>query len=159
MKRNGFSLVELITVMAIIGTLLTIATLSFNTMSLRAGIDSQTRTLFTDLMDTRLRSLYRKKSHFVTLATGTYIVYSSGTRTTPRGQVLSRTVKYPITWNGNGSLIEFDLQGLTNDLRSVCVSQADNPATLDSIVISTARTNLGERKANGTCSSDDIQIK
>lgn len=159
MKQNGFSLVELITVMSIIGILLAIGTLGFNSMQRKYGIDNQTRSLYTDLMDLRMKSMYKKKSHFVTLSAGSFVYYSSGSRAEPTGEVLRKSLAYPVTWNGNGDLIEFDSQGLTTDQRSICVNPNETVANIDSIVVSMARINMGKRKAGGGCNAGNITSK
>jgi len=160
MKRSGFSLVELVTVMAIIGTLLTIGTLSFNTISIKYAIESQTRGIYTDLMDIRLKSLYKKKSHFIKLSETAFICYSSGTRSIPNGVLLTKSLAYPITWNGtNTDLIEFDSRGLTTDQRSICVTRNETAPQIDCIVISMSRQNMGKRKAGRDCDADYITIK
>jgi prepilin-type N-terminal cleavage/methylation domain-containing protein len=159
MKQNGFSLVELVTVMSIISILLAIGTLGFNSMQRKYGIDNQTRTLYADLMEIRVKSMYKKKSHFVSLAADTFVFYSSGTRTNPAGEVLRKRLAFPVTWNVNGALIEFDSQGLTTDQRSICVNQNETAPNVDSIVVSMARVNMGKRKVNGGCNAGDIDIK
>ena len=159
MKPNGFSLVELITVMALICILLAIGTLGFNSMSRKYAIDNQTRSLYADLMDVRMKSMYKKKSHYVSLAAGAFVFYSSGTRANPAGIFLQKNLAYPVTWNGNGALIEFDSQGLTTDQRSICVNQNETAPQVDSIVVSMARINMGKRKASGGCNAGDIDIK
>lgn len=159
MKDNGFSLLELLAVMAIIGILLAVAALNFSGMSRKYAIDNQTRSLYTDLMNVRVKSMYSKKSHFISLNTATFIVYSSGTRTLPVGEVLRRNFIYPVLWNGSGSLIEFDSRGLTDDSRSICVSRNEPASAVDSIVISKARINMGKRKTGRDCGADYIDIK
>ena len=160
MNRNGLTLVELITVIAIICILVAMGTLNFNSMSRKYAIEGQTRGLYADLMETRLMSMYKKKSHYVTLTAGAYVIYSSGSRSAPAGVVLRKNLRYPITWNGAvGSLIEFDTHGLTNDQRSLCVSQNEAAPAVDSVVIAMARQNLGKRKGGQDCASANIDIK
>jgi prepilin-type N-terminal cleavage/methylation domain-containing protein len=160
MKQNGFSLVELVTVLSIISILLAIGTLGFNSMQRKYGIDNQTRTLYADLMEIRVKSMYKKKSHYVALSAGTFVFYSSGSRTNPVGEILRKRLAYPVIWNGTASnLIEFNSQGLTNDLRSICVDQIETAPHVDSIVVATARVNMGKRKVGKDCDADFIDIK
>ena len=159
MKQKGFSLVELVTVLSIIGILLAIGTLGFNSMQRKYGIDNQTRSLYTDLMDVRMKSMYKKKSHFVSLAAGVFVFYSSGTRSDPAGEVLRRNLAYPVTWNGSVDLIEFNSRGLTTDLRSICVNPNETAPNIDSIVVATARINMGKRIVGGGCNAGDINVK
>jgi prepilin-type N-terminal cleavage/methylation domain-containing protein len=159
MKQDGFTLVELILVMAIIGILLAVGTLDFSRMTSQYTIDNQTRALYTDLMDTRLKSMYKKKSHYVKLAASTFSVYSSiDSGGNPMGLALTKVLKQPITW-GTPNTIEFNSQGLTTDIGSVCVADGGNPGANDSIVVSMARINMGKRKSGGVCKSVDIEIK
>jgi hypothetical protein len=111
-------------------------------------------------MEIRLKSMYKKKSHYVSLAAGTFVLYSSGTRANPAGEVLRKALSYPVIWNGSGDLIEFDSHGLTNDQRSICVGQNESAPHIDSIVISRARLNMGKRKAgSNVCDDTSIDIK
>jgi prepilin-type N-terminal cleavage/methylation domain-containing protein len=159
MRQDGFSLVELITVMAIIGSLLVIGTLDFNRMSRKYAIDNQTRSFYTDLMDARLKSMYKKKSHYVKLTVDTFSMYSSvDADGNPIGLALTKGLKQQITW-GTPNIIEFNSQGLTTNIGSICIADGANPGTNDSIVISRARVNMGKRKNGGACKSDDIEIK
>ncbi len=159
MKRAGFTLVELLVVITIMGILMGIGTLGFNSMSRKYAVDNQTRALYSDLMEIRLKALYKKKSHYVTLASGSFTAYSSGDRSTPVGVVMTRLLAKPIQWNGTGALIEFNSHGLTNDLRSICVTQNETAPALDSIVVATARVNLGKRQAGKDCDAAFIDIK
>jgi len=56
MGVRGFSLMELMVVLAIFATLLSIATLDFNAMTKKAQIERQTRELFADLNQARTDS-------------------------------------------------------------------------------------------------------
>ncbi len=161
MGRRGFTLVELMIVIAIMGTLLAIATLNWNEMQTKAAIESQIKTLHADLMEVRLQALYSKTARCVTISSQEYKAYAStDTSATP---VATRKLRYPIVWNGAGTKLTFDAQGLTSNERSMCILPTNdttvvNSAAVDSIVVSPARINLGWRNG-GDCESANIDQK
>jgi prepilin-type N-terminal cleavage/methylation domain-containing protein len=160
MRKDGFSLVELITVMAIAGTLMAIATLQFSSYSRKAGIESQTRTIYAELMNARQQSMFRKSPYRVTLEANRVRIYSSSDVSV--APVVQMFLKYPIIWNGFGDdRIDFDTRGYLQDVDSngsICVEQDDNPGAYDSIVISWTRIRLGKRQAGGECKSGPIDL-
>lgn len=62
MRKNGFTLVELMVVVAIMGTLLTIGTLAFNSMTRKSAIEAQTKEIYGDLMKARSEAIYQKSN-------------------------------------------------------------------------------------------------
>lgn len=161
MNKKGFSLVELIVVMGIIGTILGIATLNFNNWMRKSQIERQTRELFTDLNTARTESIYRKMRHslvFNTDGTG-YIMkrYSSLNESTSAGTTINtKLTTYLITkrtgsnFNLSDKTFMFDTRGMTNDWNTVRSNPVDTGASVDCIVISDARTNMGKME-NGSC--------
>jgi len=82
--------------------------------------------------------------------------------------VATKRLRYPVVWNGSSTTLTFDSRGLTTDIGSMCIlpinintltsSTVANSAAVDSIVVSSARINLGWRKV-GECKSDNIDQK
>lgn len=86
MNKKGFTLVELIVVIAIMGVLITMAMFSYQTIQQRADVEQKVKRMYTDLMNTRIRAMQRGREHFVFMPTGatTYSMYED-TFTAPDG--------------------------------------------------------------------------
>lgn len=160
MNTRGFSLVELLTVIALIGILSAIGTFGFSRYLVKTRIANQTRLLYGDLMEYRTKALYEKKNWtFKISATGYGIYSSANTAVTP---VRSVTLKYDVITDNSDNII-FDTKGHirfssdTNDTsltQSACVS-GSNEAVVDSVVISATRILVG-KKTGVDCVSANI---
>ena len=164
MKQCGLTLVEMITVMAIMSSLLTMGSLSFGRMSQKYAIEGQTRAIYTELMNLRLKAMYKKKVHTATLTSRLFTTYSSLDKDNkPVGLISSKNLDWIIVPNAKVATIRFDTHGLTSNLGSVCTEPSDNPAALDSIIISMTRINMGKLKSGRECKkeivTDDIDIR
>ncbi len=162
-SSTGFSLIELMVVIAIIAILLSLATLNFNQWQRKSQIERQTRELMADLNTARTESIYRKQSHALIMNTDGlgYILrrYSSPDekRTStvqPAEIILNKGVHYQFT-KGSGSSIgdrifQFDITGFTNDWDTIRVNPVGSGAAFDCVVVSASRINIGQM-SGGTC--------
>ena len=162
MNSRGFTLVELLVVIALIVTLTTFATLSWNTMSMKTAIEGEVKTIHADMMATRLEALYQKRSRSVVVSGTNFSIYSSSDTTgTP---ISSRTLKYSFVPAG-ANTVTFDTSGMTNGTQiTLCVDAfhdllKNSDASVDSLVISQARLNLGKRDEGGNCNANDVKQK
>lgn len=149
--RNGFTLVELIVVMALIGIMLAVSSLEFSSMQRNYGIEKVTRELLSDISEYRMKAMTRKEPHSITLNANEYIFR----RVT--SQVLKRATPYPLanqsaTPFSGTTVITFDEQGFTGSGtlfgQTIVVGPANSSSSVNCVVISNARVNMG--KMNGT---------
>jgi type IV fimbrial biogenesis protein FimT len=96
--EKGFTLIEVIITLTIIGILLGIAAISARDWVDRYKVEGQTKQLYSDLMNARVSAMQRNRIFYVTLATNQYAVYednySAATlTTTPDGDGILQTTK------------------------------------------------------------------
>ncbi len=166
MKQHGFSLVELVLIVAIIGTLLSIAALEFSKMNRKSGLESQVKKMYADLMTAKLDAMRNRKKHLVSLGANQYTIrnYSSAADLVGT-QILQNNLAYPLSWSDGGG-ITFDTRGFANYSssntrldKSICVHSGVTPG-VDSIVLTATSINMGIlTNQTGACDSGNITIK
>jgi prepilin-type N-terminal cleavage/methylation domain-containing protein len=165
MNNKGITLIELIIVATIIGIL--VVALGFNFQGWVSGykVESQTKEMYIDLINTRARAMQRNRMHFIDLAVDQYNIYED-TDPAPNGNGIANTAadaqvsqriletRYPIIWSTPGDTsVEFNTNGLSSENKSICsnaplevilgVPTANN-ADYNCITISTTRINMGK---------------
>lgn len=85
MKNSGFTLLEIIVVMAILGTLLGIAAMSGRDWLERYRVEGQTKELYADLMNARVSALQKNRVFFVALQTANQYAIYEDTHPSPDG--------------------------------------------------------------------------
>jgi len=156
MNSRGFTLVEMIVVIAIIAILASIATTNWNRMTVKSTVEGQIRAVHAEMMRLRLEALYGKRERTVEFADKTFKIYSSDVKTSSPQEV--KTFKYPFVFTDSD--FTFNTSGMAEFGGSVCVSpygslSIANDASVDSLVVSAGRITLGKR-TGGSCVSNDI---
>lgn len=166
MNRRGFTLVEIIVVTALIGILLTIATMQFSDYIRKGAIESQTKELYSDLMLIRTMAVTQRSSKRVVITPTSFSLISSSIGGGVTSGRTTKKLSKPVTWTGKSASdtktqIIFDERGtfniVSNGNTSICVDPSLESAQFDSIVVFSTRIHLG--KVGGDCDSDHITIK
>lgn len=164
MKPNGFTLVEVLIVIAIIAIVLSVATLNFKDMKGKADTEKQTRELQSDITNIRLNAMQNKQRSALILEPQqyTYKTYSSDNEDFAAGTEIN-TVSYRFEVRkktSSGTLvplniavdrIEFDSRGYSNDSTTLVVTPVTNRGGLDCVVVQAARTSIGRMENVSTC--------
>jgi prepilin-type N-terminal cleavage/methylation domain-containing protein len=146
MNKKGFSLIELIAVIAIISTILAIAVPNYHDWQVKSSVEKQMKEMKADMDSTRLAAIQQKQEEGVVMAANSYTikVYSSPDDPDDAGTVVSvKNVSYPI--QTDGGVIRFDVRGLLRGANQNVWTTAAPDAAFDSLNISTARTDLAKR--------------
>ena len=179
MKKDGFSLIELLVVVIILGIVASLGTVSFTGWIRKHDLESQVKEMYTDIMNARLTAMHQNRSHFISLSAN-QITASEDTdgdgagdsplciwnrnrgdpvdASCPNDKSLSyKNIKFPATWNGTATL-EFNARGLSNTNKTICVFSTYNPS-YDCIVVSTTRIRMGKLINQSGCNSANCEPK
>jgi len=156
MNSRGFTLVELIAVIALIAIALGIGTLNFNEWNRKYNIEAQTKEIMTDLTNVRLMSIQTKKRHQVVLNPTSYSIRSYSSEFDTVGtQVFNKTLKHQISRFSSGAVTVFSNfsasyndRGYTSNLFTIAVAPGVTGPALNCVTVHTARVNLGRINGN-----------
>lgn len=158
---SGFSLIELLFTMAIMGIVLGIGTLSFRQWQVKSNIESEIREIFVDLNEARSSAFTQKCDHRIVFQPNSYVMkrYSSENESRSAGRtIVTKNLKYGLTSKSGSNLaaditdrfVEFDSGGITSNLFTVIVNPLSEDVAVNCLVIFETRVNMG--KINGsTC--------
>lgn len=164
MNRRGFTITELMIVIAIISILLALSTLGFNQWQRKANIESEVRQLYADLRYTQQQAMVSVMTHRINFPSDSYmsVVRLKDENDATGTPVLQRSLHYAIKQSDPAfAAIEFNCRGLMvqPETKSICVF-SDSGANVDSIVLMQSRISLGRLKnQGGACEASNIDLK
>lgn len=159
-NRRGVTLVEMMTVVAILGLLAIILGFSFQGWLAKYKVEDQTKRFYADLMDARARAMQKKRVTFVDLEANRYRTFED-TNTAPDGNGELETgldtlvadsdrmwaggLAYPIDSSGLAGAppVRFDREGLASPTGTIRLESTRMSPDYDCITVATTRIRMG----------------
>ncbi|MCL2457591.1 MAG: prepilin-type N-terminal cleavage/methylation domain-containing protein [Desulfobulbus sp.] len=153
--QGGFTLVELIVVVVIIGALLGVATLYFVQLNEKYKVESLTKEIYSTLMKNRNDAATTNTPRVIELAADRIRSGpdADGNRNIDDGEPVNEMQSSGFVFQFTGAnRIAFDRRGLTTDNQTLIITGARFGATpaMDCISIAATRINIGKMEA-GNC--------
>lgn len=151
--QSGITLIELVVVVSIIAILIFFVTLSFEGYQAKYNIESQIKTLYSDIMGARMKAMNENRLYVVKFTSpNSYVVaidndwngdFNAGD--TKVDKYSKSGLNYNLAWGFQGSTnrIILDNRGLVNVNGNIRVDRT-NDAEYDCIVISNTRIKMGK---------------
>ncbi|MBU5636143.1 prepilin-type N-terminal cleavage/methylation domain-containing protein [Geomonas sp. Red69] len=164
MTARGFSLVEMVVVVAIASVLIGLATLRFQRYLKGARGEAEISLLFSELQRSRVQAICQRRGTRVRVYPERFEVYSSqcdgdsGVKPVRVFRLTNLLDSNASGWS-SGAVIDFKETGVTDDWCSICVDPAGDAGGVDSIVIAATRISVGKRDRGNDCDSENITIK
>ena len=167
MGTRGFSLIELIVVMALIGILVSVATLDFNSWQRKSTVESQVKELYADIQDARMKAAFTKSAYRVEITSPQVVTFRRYSSAADAVGTVVKTKNLPVAVTTNvsdsssSSRIDFNTSGIMSDPKQkvICVTTTVD-ASYDAIIISGALTGMGKQINRGTdCAKSNVTQK
>ena len=158
MNNKGITLIEVLIVTTIIGILVVALGFQFQGWVSGYKVESQTKEMYIDLINTRARAMQRNRMHFINLSVDQYNIYED-TDPAPNGNGIANAAadaqvsqkileaRYPIIWSTPGDTsVEFNTNGLSSENKLICSNAPDDADSADynCMIISMTRINMGK---------------
>jgi prepilin-type N-terminal cleavage/methylation domain-containing protein len=163
--RGGFTLIEIMIALAIVGIVVVIAASNFQGMLEKYRVEGETKKMFADLMDARARAMQRNRVFFVRVTGNGYSTYEDAfTNSAPDGDgiftdgvetlVANETVTHPINTDniaGVPLIFNFNRNGIASVTGFIRYESNVQP-DYDCITMKATRIKMGQHnKGTNDC--------
>lgn len=161
-KDKGFTLVEVLVVLAILGILFSIGTLQFGKMVQSSNIEKDIKELYSDLMSARINAMNKGRNYFLVLTNNNYKIYEdnypapdgngtfdSSNDTLFLNKTLSNQIVHSLALNA--PQLVFNKNGSISNNGNIRIENNLSPEH-DCIILTPTRINLGKWDGNNCVS-------
>jgi len=158
-KARGFSLLELMVVVIIVGILAGMSVFSYRNFKMKNEINNQIRAIYADLIKLRMMAMRQNRMTFMEFTPNNYTGYidtnENGVLDSGVDAIILQANKnpdvlftsngvfvHPVSYSGGG-FISFNERGFTNTPCTICIFSSVNPS-YDCIKVSQTKINLGK---------------
>ncbi|NVN99835.1 MAG: type II secretion system protein [Geobacteraceae bacterium] len=164
MRPKGFTLVEVLFAILIMGILAAVSIPNYNAMKKKADIERQTREIYSTVVATRLSAMQNKQRSIIFFQPNSYQfkVYSSSAEPQTAGALRSSTAlpfklqkvdstSGLIDFTASNNILEFDVNGVTTTNMTFAITPVIYNEGTNCIVVHAIRTNMGRMSSATDC--------